>query len=114
MRLNLDSLETAGLPVTSVRAIGGGAKSATWMQLKANIFNRPVSSLSVSEAACLGAALLAGAGSGQYASLAEAVEQTINVTETVAPEATEAAHYEERYQLYRDLYPTLKDYLHRL
>lgn len=114
MRLNLDSLGQAGLPVSSIRAIGGGAKSSTWMQLKANIFNRPVSSLSVSEAACLGAALLAGSGTGQYASLAEAVAQTIKVTETVEPEPAEAAQYEERYQLYRDLYPTLKDYLHRL
>ena len=114
MRLNLDSLQEAGVEIGSLRAIGGGAKSAVWLRLKANIYNRPVSSLSVSEAACLGAALLAGAAVGEYASLEEAVGRTIRVEETYEPDPEEAAQYEERYRLYREIYPTFRDFLHRI
>jgi xylulokinase len=114
MRLNLDCLEEAGVTIRSLRAIGGGAKSALWLRLKANIFRRPVCSLSVSEAACLGAALLAGVAVGEYGSLAEAVGRTLRVKDTYEPDPAEADQYEERYQLYREIYPTLKDLMHRI
>jgi len=112
MRLNLEYLEKAGVVVERLRAIGGGAKSPTWLQLKADIFNRPVSALSVSEAACLGAALLAGTAVGEYSSLDEAVSTTIRVTKTYEPDLAMAARYAERYQIYSQLYPTLRDVLH--
>jgi xylulokinase len=114
MRLNLDHLDTAGVPVQELRAIGGGAKSRTWMQLKANIFNRPVSALNISEAACLGAAMLAGVAAGVYRSLDEATAALVRVTETFTPKPAEVARYEEMYALYRDLYPTLRGFVHRL
>lgn len=114
MRLNLDRLDAAGVPVREVRAIGGGAKSRTWLQLKADIFARPVSSLNVSEAACLGAAMLAGAAAGEYPSLEEATQALVRVTETFEPRPAETARYEEMYALYQELYPTLRDLVHRL
>ena len=114
MRLNLDCLAEAGVEIHSLRAIGGGAKSAVWLRLKANIFNRPVSSLWVSEAACLGAALLAGVAVGEYSSLEEGVARTIRVKDTYEPDPQEARQYEERYALYREIYPTLKDLMHRI
>lgn len=114
MRLNLDRLGEAGVAVHELRAIGGGARSRTWLQLKANIFNRPVSTLNVSEAACLGAAMLAGVAVGEYPSLAEATAALVRVTETFEPQAAEAARYEEMYALYRELYPTVRDLIHRL
>jgi xylulokinase len=114
MRLNLEHLERAGVTVETLRAIGGGAKSPTWLQLKADVFKRPVLSLSVSEAACLGAALLAGTAIGEYSSLAEAVSATVRVTNTYEPNPQTAARYDERYEIYRQLYPTLRDLLHAL
>ena len=114
MRLNLEHLARAGVAVERLRAIGGGAKSPTWLQLKADIFNRPVSSLSVSEAACLGAALLAGAGVGEYSSPAEAADRTIRVVRTYEPDPQTAARYDERYDVYRRLYPTLRELVHAL
>jgi xylulokinase len=108
MRLNLDRLQEAGVRVERLRAIGGGARSRTWMQLKANIFNRPVSALNVSEAACLGAAMLAGAATGVYGSCREAAEALVREVETFDPIPEEAARYAEAYAIYRDLYPTLQ------
>jgi xylulokinase len=114
MRLNLERLADAGVPVRELRAIGGGAKSRTWLQLKADIFGRPVSSLDVSEAACLGAAMLAGMAVGEFRSLGEATEALVRVTATFEPRPAEAARYDEIYALYRDLYPALRDLVHRL
>ncbi|MBI3912264.1 MAG: hypothetical protein HY320_15200 [Armatimonadetes bacterium] len=114
MRLNLDRLEQAGVRVNSLRAIGGGARSRVWLQIKANIFHRPVAALNVSEAACLGAAMLAGVGAGIFASAGEAAQSLVKVTETFDPDPAEASRYEERLALYQDLYPTLSPLLHRL
>lgn len=114
MRLNLDRLQEAGVAVQELRAIGGGARSRTWLQLKADIFNRPVASLNVSEAACLGAAMLAGLAAGEYRSLAEAGDALVRVTDTHDPRPAEAARYEEMYALYREVYPTLRGLMHRL
>ena len=113
MRLNLDRLAQAGIEVKRLRGIGGGAKSGVWMQLKADIFNRPVARLNVSEGACLGAAILAGVGAGVYPSTAVANDMVREV-EVFEPNAESAARHQERYELYRDLYPTLQEFNHRL
>jgi xylulokinase len=114
MRLNLDRLAVAGVEVREIRAIGGGAKSRVWMQLKANIFNRPVSALNVSEAACLGAAILAGVAVGEYRSPAEAADVLVKVVEAYEPKPTEVERYAEQYGRYRRIYPALRELLHEL
>jgi xylulokinase len=114
MRLNLDRLADAGVEVREIHAIGGGAKSRTWMQLKANIFNRPVSALNVSEAACLGAAILAGVAVGEYGSAAEAAGALVKVVETFEPQPADVARYAEQYARYQRVYPNLRDLLHEL
>jgi xylulokinase len=114
MRLNLDYLQRAGVTVERLCAIGGGAKSPTWLQLKADIFKRPVAALSVSEAACLGAALLAGTAIGEYSSLGQAVARTVHTTRTYEPDPDMAARYDQRYEIYQRLYPALRDVMHRL
>jgi xylulokinase len=114
MRLNLDRLAEAGVEVREIRAIGGGAKSSTWMQLKANIFNRPVSALNVSEAACLGAAILGGVAAGVYRTANEAAEAIVKVVKTYEPQPEEAARYAEQYARYLRLYSALRELLHEL
>jgi xylulokinase len=114
MRLNLDRLAEAGVAVDGIRAIGGGAKSRTWMQLKANIFNRPVAALDVSEAACLGAAILAGVAAGEYPSAAEAADALVRVVETYEPQPGEVGRYAEQYGRYQRVYPALRELLHEL
>jgi xylulokinase len=105
MRANLESLAQAGVPVQSVRAVGGGARCPAWLQLKADILGRPVSTVNVSEAGCLAMAMLAGTATGVYGSLAEAVQATVRITAEFQPR--DQAVYEERYAIYRDIYPAL-------
>jgi len=107
MRLNLDMLAQSGLPIHQLRAIGGGAKNQALVQLKADVLGRPIATLAVTEAACLGAALLACAAHRQ-ASPRELVDTWIKPQSTVAPNPRRAAAYNERFARYQKLYPAMK------
>ncbi|MHC4403331.1 MAG: FGGY-family carbohydrate kinase [Planctomycetota bacterium] len=107
MRLNVDILEQAGLPVDQFRAIGGGAKSPALTQLKADVLGRPVTTLAVTEAGCLGAAMLACAAHAG-ASLQDLVETWVQTTSVVEPDRRRAPVYSERFEAYKDVYPALK------
>ncbi|HEX2952534.1 MAG TPA: FGGY-family carbohydrate kinase, partial [Bacillota bacterium] len=74
MQLNMEALSTAGIAIQELRCVGGGAKSEFWMQIKADIFGKKVVTLETGEAGTLGAAVLAGAGTGRYKSLDETVQ----------------------------------------
>jgi xylulokinase len=67
----------------------------------------------VTEAACLGAALLAGTAAGLYADLSDAVAQTVQLQQRIEPDAAQVGAYDERYQLYRQLDPAVSQ-LHNL
>jgi xylulokinase len=104
----LDIVESLGVAVHSVRASGGGAQSPFWRQLLASIFNRRVVTLETQEGSAYGAALLALAGTGEYASVPEVCRAAIRETESVSPRAEDAAFYEKAHKVYQALYPALK------
>ena len=114
MALNARVLGECGAEIESFRAIGGGAKSPTWMQLKADLLGKPVHAMRVSEAVCLGAAILAGTGTGRYRSARKAALEITKVDRTYRPDARKAKIYKERFARYRELYPTLKNWLHTI
>jgi xylulokinase len=112
LRNNLDLLKEAGVPITELHAVGGGARSPLWLQLKADICQVPLRVPQVTEAACLGAALLAGVAAGVYPDVATAVTQTVHLQQRIEPQADSVTAYNEKYQIYRQVYPTLIS-LHR-
>ncbi|PWH16848.1 MAG: hypothetical protein DDG58_09085 [Ardenticatenia bacterium] len=114
LRINLDLLREGGVVIDELRAIGGGARSELWLQLKADILGVPVVRPAVTEAACLGAALLAGVGAGVYADAAQAVAQVLHLTRTYQPDPERAARYERLYALYRAVYPAVAPISHQL
>ena len=108
MRLNLDLLAEAGVVIDALRATGGGARSAVWNQLKADVLGRPLTTVAESEAGCLGAAALAaaadlGGGPGEVATA------WVRPGRTFHPDPARAAAYEQRFAQYRGLYPVLRD-----
>ncbi len=109
MKLNLSLLEEAGIEVKRLRAIGGGAKSPVWLRLKADVYGLPVETLSVSEAACFGAALLGRKARENIKNLGNLVEELVKVKEVYEPDAWRSAVYRERFGVYRRLYPALKE-----
>ncbi len=106
--LGLRRLNEIGVDIRELTAVGGGAKSERWMQIKADITGLPVSVLHTSEAASLGVAMLAGWATGVYASLSEAAEQLISVRKTFLPRQDRAGHYERQLRIYADLYQALR------
>lgn len=107
LRLNLETMQEAGIEIGELIAVGGGAKSSRWLEIKADITNRPVKILCNSEAACMGAAMLAGIGSGVYSNFEEAAGACVKYAGVYEPTKSTAALYEERYRIYRDLYETV-------
>jgi xylulokinase len=114
LRLNLDLLRAGGATIDVLRAIGGGARSPLWLQLKADITGIPVITPRVTEAAALGAALLAGAGAGLFASASEAAERYLDLTEAYEPDPVRHAAYTRLFELYREVYPAVAPISHRL
>ena len=114
LRDSLELIKGLGVPIEQVRASGGGARSTVWRQIQADVFGAELVLVNVTEGAAFGAALLAGVGSGAYASVAEAVAATIKITDRTAPLPANAAAYERLYPSYRALYPALKDTFHTL
>ncbi|MGA2111621.1 MAG: FGGY-family carbohydrate kinase [Anaerolineales bacterium] len=114
LRINLDLLKTAGVLISELRAIGGGARSDLWLQVKADVTGIPVRAPRVTEAACLGAALLAGQGAGCFSSAAETAEGVLQGGSLFEPDRVRRLRYDDRYVLYKEIYPTLKELSHRL
>jgi xylulokinase len=104
----LDIIEALGVSVKSVRASGGGAQSAFWRGLLACILNRRVVTLHTQEGSAYGAALLALAGTGEYASVPEVCRVAIRETDSVTGPDEDCAFYEKSHHIYQALYPALK------
>jgi len=64
-------------PIAAIAATGGGARSAFWLQLTANIVGRRVRAVAAPERACLGAAMFAAVASGTWRDLDEAAQQMV-------------------------------------
>jgi len=107
MRLNLDLLARSGIEINELRAIGGGAKSRAWVQLKADVLNKPITTVQVPEAACLAGAMFAcSVHTGEpVMSIAKRWVKTISVLE---PQPDNAAVYERKFESYKRLYPAVK------
>jgi len=101
IRRNVEVLEELGIPVQSILASGGGAKSALWKQIEADVTGRPVRVTVQTEAATLGACILAGHGAGFYGSIAEAADSMVTVAGLFEPAAQNAARYDAAYAVYR-------------
>jgi xylulokinase len=110
LKLNLDVLRQAGVEVREFRAVGGGAKSDFWLQLKADMYNTPIIRLQVAEAASLGMAISAGVAAGVYRSAREAAQALVTPQETFTPDPNRAAYYDEMLERYRHIYPALKSW----
>ena len=107
IKQNLTMLQDAGVEINEVRAIGGGAKSDKWLQLKADMFGKKVIALDISEGVCLGTAILAGTAIGKYSSIEEAVDLLVKPKETYYPREAIAQEYDEKLNVYEQIYPAL-------
>lgn len=108
MRDSLEIIKELGLDVGQIRATGGGARSALWRQMQADIYGAEVVTINVAEGPAFGAAILAGVGAKVYNSIEEATDEIVKITSRTQPIEGNTKVYEEYYQIYRSLYPALK------
>lgn len=108
MRDMLEIMRSMNIPVGTIRASGGGARSEFWKQLQADIYAAPIATTNASEGPAYGVALLAGVGTGVWKSVEDACKKTISQTQKVAVDRKAAAKYEKAYQVYNKLYGDLK------
>ncbi|MCL4247219.1 MAG: hypothetical protein KJ065_03590 [Anaerolineae bacterium] len=107
-REGLELMEAAQIHIDEFRAVGGGAKSDTWLQIKANILGRPLVRPRMTEATGLGVAALAGLGSGVYKSLDEAMDRLIQIDRVFEPDLRWQAAYDEQFARYKHMYAAAK------
>lgn len=107
-RRHIDVLREAGVRFDSAALSGGGARSAIWPQMLADVLGIPVSLSACAEAGALGAAIAAGVGAGLFADLPEAVRAMTATRARFMPDPAMAAFYDERYRTYGMLTEAMK------
>lgn len=108
---SVEGLREIGVDTSEFVATGGGAKSDRWLQIKADIFGVPFVRPRVTEASTLGAALLAGLGTGVFSSPADGVARFVRRERVFEPDPRRHALYRERLERYRRMYPLMKGFL---
>ena len=107
-----DSVEVArslGIEIKSSKICGGGAKSALWKKIMANVLNVQLQCVASEQGPGLGGAMLAMVACGAYPTVADACNALVSVASTVEPEEELVERYEQRYQQFRKIYPACKE-----
>jgi len=114
LRDSMELVRELGVRIDEIVLIGGGAKSALWRQIQADVFGQTVCTLNVTDAAPFGAALLAGVGAGMFGNCADAAKATVKKSGETDPIPATVDLYKSSYSIYRDLYPSNKEHFHGL
>ena len=105
----LTSAAALGVRPSSSMLCGGGARSETWCQICADMLNIPVHRPETEQGVSFGAAMLAAVGCGRFRTTEEAGRALVHVKKSYYPRSEQAGRYAERYEIYRRLYPALKN-----
>lgn len=103
----INSMIECGAEIDEVRILGGATRSGLWNQIQADMYGRPVSTLKMPDAALLGAAICAGAGSGLFPDIATGVHAMVETSETYEPIAENVRLYDELYGVFCEIYEGL-------
>jgi len=114
LNISLENLEELGLKKGDFAVVGGGSKSEKWNQLKANILQRKVISMVYKEGGALGASILAGYGAGIFTSLKDTSLQMAKIEKTYYPQEKKVAKYVKKYDIFKEIYPSLKEINHQI
>lgn len=106
-----DSLEVArnlGITVKRTKICGGGAKSALWKNMVANIMNLDVETVETEEGPGYGGAILAAVGCKEFNNVEEATNKLVKIKEIIKPDINTSEKYNKKYQTFVKYYPALK------
>lgn len=108
MHINLDRLNEAGIYPKRLRAVGGGAASGVWMQMKADILGLPITSFGNAEAGAAGCAIMGGICAGVFQNMEAASRMLMHEKDTYYPREQQHLAYMKYYEKYKQLYPAVR------
>lgn len=108
LRDSLEIFRELGTAMSTIRLGGGGAKSALWRQIQADVFGEIVEEIEVDEGAAFGAAILAGVGAKAWSSVDEACGKIIRIKEQTEPDRRSMRLLSQNYEAYKLLYAALR------
>ena len=108
LRHSLEIIKILGLPINEIRIGEGGSRSPLWCQIQADVFAHDVRVIETEDLSAVGAALIAGVAGGLFPNFETACAATIKFGEMVAHNPERTAIYEQNYQRYCEIYPSLK------
>lgn len=108
-RDSVEVLREMGVSINEMLACGGGGSSPLWRQMLADVYGCPVKTVVSKEGPALGVAILAGAGTGVYSSVQDGCAAVIKTNPPQNPISQNSEEYEKFYNIYRALYPALKN-----
>ncbi len=113
MMLNIECLEAVGVDIQKVVTVGGGSNSKLWMQIRADVFGRPVYLPENKEAGTLAGAMLCYTATGVYPTLRAAQEAMIRYEDSYLPRPERTAAYRPHYERYKKFYHAVRDLFER-
>jgi xylulokinase len=108
---NLESLKNYHVEVNEIRALGGGSASSLWNRIKADMTGIPYLTIQSPEAACTGAGILAGVGSGVFQDIEEGCQKLVRMNKKFLPDPRMFDEYQRVYQRYKRLYEHMKGWI---
>jgi xylulokinase len=110
LRECLETLSELNIDADTILSSGGGAKNNFWLQIQADILERDIHHTESQEQACLGAAIVAGAGVGAFASIADGCRSAVReCPEVVRPVGVNVDVLRTQYKVFKQLYSRNKD-----
>ena len=106
--INVERLESFGIKPAKLFATGGGASSDVWLQIKADILNRPVTAILAKEAGACGTCMMTGVAIGAYKDLYAAKEVFVKEKKTFLPNPDNAEKYRKYYKVYKNIYDVIR------
>jgi xylulokinase len=105
---SFEILKELNVPCNTIRLGGGGARSALWQQIQADVYGQAVEIMEAEEGAAYGVAILAGVAAGAWPNVETACDQVIRIRGYVEPDPKAVAVLDRQYQSYVALYPALR------
>jgi xylulokinase len=102
-------IEELGVHVRQIRSSGGGAKSAFWRQMQADVLGKSVVQMAADEGPAYGVALLAAVGAGEFKDVGEACQATVRTIGETKPVTAARKTYDQAFPLYQKLYQSLRE-----
>lgn len=107
MMFNAELLESVGTSITSMTCVGGGSRSDTLLQVKADIMGIPVKRLILKESGTMALAMLCATACNDFSGLDEAAQAMVKIDKHFYPNPSYHQLYLERFNTYKSIYPNI-------